>query len=72
MKIEIETGVPVPENKFIRVSKYPYADMKPGDSFFVRKSVNTMRSSSYAYGKRNKMKFTVRSEDTGARVWRLA
>ncbi len=66
-EIVIERGIPLPKNN--RWKRYPFAEMKVGDSFFVpsKKSCNA----GFYYGKRHNMKFTVRQENGGCRVWRV-
>ena len=54
----IEKGIPVPK--------------QVGDSFFVKDgTVKTLSRSCGTYGKRLERKFTSRTVDGGARVWRV-
>lgn len=74
-QIKVESNVPFPEGGHIgRIPTYPWADMKPGDSFFVpnvtsHKFAGTIQS---ARKKRKSWTLVVRKEGTGIRVWRLA
>ena len=54
--------------------KYPFADMRIDDSFFVpdqHKQGAGVVSSAHYYGKRNGKKFATRYEDGGIRIWRV-
>ena len=70
---EIERGVPAPVSG--RYSKYPFAGMQVGDSFFVPDGTSKKRSSIHSmchqYGKKHGMKFQARRVDGGMRVWRV-
>ena len=66
---KIDKGVPIPSK-----SKFPFADMGVGDSFFSTK--RTVRTSAYQYGTTHYMEFTSRQEksdegELGFRVWRI-
>lgn len=77
---EIESGVQIPSKR--RASKYPFERMQVGDSFAVPvlhgadagALAAALRTSAYAFGKEQNIKFTVRlNEDRSlARVWRVA
>jgi hypothetical protein len=70
---EIEDDVPLPE--LSRASKYPFAHMKVGQSFFVKGDADacmTVRNSAYAHAKRYGKKFSCHSEKGGVRIWRTA
>ena len=70
-EIKIEKGVPIPpRDRGHRSSKYPWATMEIGDSFFVPKA--KMGSSASIAGKRYQRKFTTRPEGDGTRIWRQA
>lgn len=64
---KIEKGVPIPMNWR---TKYPFAEMRPGDSF--KGSQKVVSAVSY-WAKRHpgKGKFTCRREGDGYRVWRI-
>lgn len=75
--ITIDKNVPMPEGR--ARSRYPYADMEVGDSFFVvtngtdeNATARRLRGSSFTYGKKAGSKFSVRKMDNGFRVWRVA
>ena len=82
MKYEIEQGVPVPADRSIRNSKYPFEKMEVGDSFAVPVPDTEragdyaagIRTVAYAWGKKRSGKFKVRIEGnhTSIRVWRVA
>lgn len=69
-EIKVEKGIPLPIS--FQAQRYPFDKMDIGDSFFIEK-VEAQRLSAAAslYGKRNNMKFSVRSIDNGYRCWRV-
>ena len=76
---EIVKNVPIPEKAMPRNtkgSKYPFASMEVGDSFFVPKEKNTLATHASVVGKRINMKFTTRMVDKDGvsciGVWRTA
>jgi hypothetical protein len=70
-EFKIESDVPVPVGN--TRSKYPWAEMKVGDSFFVEHgSQNVLSTSGRQYGKFHGGKFSTRREGNGVRVWRIA
>ena len=75
MTYVIEKGIPTPELRALAVrrTKYPFAKMKIGDSFFVPNGkVNTISVSVATFHKNNKPKrFTCRTVEGGIRVWRI-
>ena len=71
MNIKIDKNVPLPTP---HTSKYPFRIMEVGDSFAITdtaKNVNLVRSAASNCGKRHGVKFQVRVEEGGARVWRV-
>lgn len=68
--IEIEKNIPIPSK-----SKYPFARMEIGDSFFISSAhINTISScrSSFCKTKEGKDKqFSCHTVDDGVRVWRI-
>ena len=75
--IKIEKGIPVPKNT-TRKSKYPFREMKVGDSFFikenedVKKAQRKMAAVAHMFSKKNsEYKFKTQAFDTGVRVWRI-
>jgi hypothetical protein len=76
MAFVIEKNVPIPASR-VRTSGYPFREMVVGDSFLVPASQeqlkavkNRLSSASRNFGKKSGVKFTVRQEDGGVRVWR--
>lgn len=66
--MKVESGIPIP-------SKFPFADMKVGDSFAVPDTVKraAVAVAAQRYGIKHAMKFTVRqTADKTLRCWRLA
>jgi hypothetical protein len=72
-KFKIEKKVPLPELRGGGECKYPFADMKVGDSFACNRAVlERARVAASTYGKRNNMKFTARrTSGDDARIWRI-
>lgn len=75
--IKIETGIPLALDGRDR-TKYPFAKMNIGDSFFIDnvhagdKLYSSISSASRGYGHRHNKKFKQRRENNGVRVWRVA
>lgn len=79
---KIETGIPIPA-KMGRPpapkALYPFADLQPGQSFFVKKTSTklakkcsrTLSVLSSQYAKRLQRRFTIRTLENGVRVWRV-
>jgi hypothetical protein len=79
---QIESGIPLPATTRIgagrKGSKYPFASMETGTSFFVEDGDepvkdSTLRSAIGAFNKSNPdsgRKFAVRKVEGGVRVWR--
>jgi hypothetical protein len=68
-EIKIERGVPLPEKRGL-YNKYPFKQMKVGDSFIVPIDARIYAAASWA-GTRNGMKFSTRKNGTCIRVWRV-
>jgi hypothetical protein len=64
----IEKGIPL--KREVRQGKYPFNLMEVGDSFFVECSTKKISPLSHSFGKRHNMKFAVRKENEGTRVFR--
>lgn len=67
----IEKGIPI---QGVPRTKYPWADMEPGDSVFfdgVTPAIGTVRQSVYKFAKATGWPFTVRPVLGGFRVWRV-
>lgn len=57
-----------------RYSRYPFAEMKVGQSFYIKegfKAIQSVRSSASLYGKRHDMKFVVVRDGKGYRCGRI-
>lgn len=79
MSYEIESNVPPPKKS--QRNKYPFDDMKVGDSFFVpleKADPSSVRNSAFSHAqRRDDFAVSVRhvTKDgvkTGVRVWRVA
>ncbi len=77
--IKIETDIPVPERASNIGAKYPFADMKVGDSFLVPRingepiqMTRERANKAVTYAKRKGGKYCSRSGEDGTRIWRLA
>jgi len=69
-EFKIEKNKPMPASRSGK-SKYPFAQMKVGDSFRVEGVMAAKVSRSMTtYGKLLKMKFSQRQEGEGYRIWR--
>lgn len=70
---EIEKDCPIPPRTGT-VTKYPFAGMEVGDSFYIPPEIsrNTISSNAYSWGRRNNMTFSIRKEGEGLRCWRTA
>lgn len=66
MTIKIEPGIPMP-------AKFPFAEMKVGDSFLVpaKASKNTVAVYATRHARKTGTKFTVRKTPEGYRCWRI-
>lgn len=73
MEYMIEKDIEIPEARNGR-SRYPFAQMEPGDTFAVPAEENKgVRSAAHSYGKRHNQTFTCRRQPDGkVRVWRVA
>lgn len=79
----IEHNVPIPPHGNVGAVRYPFRDMKAGDSFFVKQEPGEsraklsarVRSASAQFRRRatgEVVSFTTRMEKTGIRVWRIS
>jgi hypothetical protein len=69
---KIEKHIPVPESRRGRPALYPFADMAPGESFFVAEAEQRLvaiRRAASSHTRYTGKKFTVRLVDGGVRVW---
>ena len=67
-EFEIEKNVPIPPRKGGKTGKYPWRELKCGDSFFVPKRKHVDPPSDM---KKQGYQFTFRRMDGGVRVWRV-
>lgn len=75
MTIKVESGYPAPIRSAAR-SKYPFANMSVGDSFFVKSERpeherGRVSAAACAYAKKHAVKFSTKVFDTGVRTWRI-
>lgn len=63
----IESGVDVPKKQGNQ--RYPFGEMKVGDSFFATDGKAT--AAAHAFGGRVGKKFATRREGSGVRIWRI-
>ena len=70
---QIEKGIPAPEKYGVgRPSRYPFADMEVGDSFFVPDApANRLACAATWATKRYNRRFITRVVEHGVRVWRV-
>ena len=77
--IDVEQGVPIVKNKRGRPPKYPFRNMKVGDSFFAKSedgsksAISLLQASIMGACRRNRVKnakFTTAQEENGVRCWR--
>jgi hypothetical protein len=72
-QIEIETGIPLPlGRKYGPVSKYPWAQLEVGESFFVADPPSHFATMVSHASRIHSRKFIQRQVDGGIRVWRVA
>jgi hypothetical protein len=72
-QIEIETGVPLPlDSKSGPATKYPWAKLEVGESFFVAVPPRHFASMVVHASRTHSRKFIQRQVDGGIRVWRVA
>ncbi len=71
MSYAIENDAELPAARNGR-SRYPFAEMEPGQSFVVPAEENKgVRSAAHSFGKRHEQKFTCRRQADGSvRIWR--
>jgi hypothetical protein len=68
----IDHNVPIPPARKGPEVKFPFALLGIGDSFFVPGERNNVSNAAHQYAKRHGVKFTVRKQGDGIRVWRVA
>ncbi len=70
--IKVQKNIPIPSKKG-RPSKYPFKDMKPGESFEVTDAPkNTVLNAANSWSKRHNKsaRFTIRHSEGKTRIWR--
>ena len=73
----VERNVPAPGiNRPSRATKYPFPQLKVGDSFFVphdnnNRAIPRVRSAASLWAKYHNLKLVTRTVDGGIRVWRV-
>jgi hypothetical protein len=73
-KIRIDKNIPMPESK---TCLYPWAEMKKGDSFFIKgddiKIRPILSGASRAWAARHNLfwKWRTKAEGNGIRIWRI-
>ncbi len=70
-QFDVEKGIPVPRSASGWV-KYPFRQMEVGDSFFVAGATSKTLVNAAQGHRYEGRKYTVRTVDGGARVWRIA
>jgi hypothetical protein len=69
MAFKLERDKPIPTDRV----KYPWRDMKVGDSFFVPgMAVSAIAGSVSGASSRGAGKFRCRAENGGVRIWKIA
>lgn len=75
IKIEKDKAIPATKRGPGARSKYPFKDLKVGDSFLIpdKKKKNGIYSMLAAFNKKQAkpIKITIRVEEDGIRVWRI-
>lgn len=74
--MKIDKGVKIPKNNIGRANKYPWVDLKIGDSFYIEpaKLKHGIYSCLRSYNKNKAKKpisITLKNEGDGIRVWRI-
>jgi hypothetical protein len=69
MEVKIEKNIPLPKQ---RVRKYPFENMKVGDSFYSEVAPSSLLTCAKHFCKKYypNWNFTVRKINKGARIWR--
>lgn len=65
--MQVEPNIPIPK-------RYPFAQMKPGDSFVIPNEIarNTVSVAAMRYGRAHGCRFTTRTMPDGTiRCWRI-
>lgn len=73
----ITSEIPSPPRTRGRAARYPFSEMKIGDSFFAPTwergdpRRGNPRDAAYKYGQKNKKLFVTRAQSGGVRIWRI-
>jgi len=71
----IEKNIPIPGPARGKRTKYPFADMEPGDSVLIEgedtKGPAYQSAKAIEYNSRGAIRFTARTVDNGVRIWRV-
>ena len=71
--MKIEKGITLPAKNVSHSTRYPFPDMKIGDSFAVpAEKMQAAASAASHYGKVHNQKFASRKNSSGLRIWRTA
>jgi len=66
--IKIDKTVPFPAPR----GKWPFHEMEVGDSFLIPAGrEKAAKASAWTYGHKHGIRFTVRQEKKGVRIWRI-
>lgn len=76
-KYKIQKGIPIPEKE--NITKYPFKEMRVGDSFFMvtthlkSPAGGVIRTKVWSYNNlyNKKIVVDIRKEKNGVRVWRI-
>lgn len=76
--LKIDEGIPVPERARSTWAKYPWKEMKVGDSFLIERVngeviaiVRDRANKAVQYAKKYGHEYCTRASDEGVRVWRI-
>lgn len=71
--MDIESNVPMPTRRKNNPCKYPFGDMKVGDSVFFEGASTSSKEyvAAFLAGRRHGFRFCGRSMDGGLRIWRI-
>jgi hypothetical protein len=71
-EFQIEKNVPIPKNGLHGRNKYPWREMKVGDSFLFAKDITKATAYANAHAaSRAGLKFLTRRTEKGFRCWRV-
>lgn len=71
--IKIDKNIPLPFQGPSNSTKYPWAKLKPGDSFFVPDMTTHRFGGTVGFARKNTgFKLVTRKSNNGVRVWRVS